>query len=555
MVSKIAVMALVAVVAVPILLGYGLNIKTETYSGWDEDGPAQNLTNYLASIEDASKRDYTTADIYQFNSDIFYTYGAQSYPIYEKISTTRTPVKLAQQYFTYSSSVPLISMSETYSHGIIDGGYDASNYYSITLVTNGRTVSYDHLKAWFMSVSESVGEIDFAMTEPGPNGGYLDAGAHFRDVTSVSITATGSPPNYQKGWLKNNTSSYADISKGYRLNLDFPALTGVIEDSSFYDRGFMITTLEPSGICKDIILTFNLNSITESDYVFGLDLDVDYTSDVSIYLKKSTVGGVVQWYYKTFEDSEYTQLYFNPDLAANTYQLYLTNYGGEFRYVGAWPDTIAPAPVLKTYPFTFIREPVRDYIFKLDLIGKTPVMRVDYASVAAYEYKIIRDTTYNPYDFKTNPVTKLTYVMESGPSLVFGGNTYTVTEGKITVNDKDISLNGIKLSSVFTGNSYENTINGEIVSNTLTPSSITFNGDWSMQVNTVAQKYVEKETTSWVPGHFAWQGMDTNFIIAGLLTSVGAFIMLGLYAFRTGARVLPLMLVCGGAAFMFILMI
>ncbi len=564
MVSKVAVMALVAVVAVPILLGYGLNVQTETYSAWEEDGSAQNLTNYLASIEDASKRDYTDADIYQFNSNIFYEYGTQVYPVYEKVSTTKTPIRLAQQYYSTPGN-PLIRMDEYYSQGVVDGGYDASNYYSITItITGGNTYTFDHLKSWYWTSNGSIASIDFALMEPGADGGYIDSGYAYLDkVLSVSTSYTGTPAGYWKAWNWQNTSnSYADVSKGYRLNTDIPALTAPI--SSIYDyiqhsRG--ITTIFVTGICNEMVLTFNLDSITDSSYYMALRfpthrVGMDYKA--SITLEKRTTGSGVEWYYTTYGDPDEHPLYYNPDLSSNTYQLYLnSDIGGEFRYVGAWSDIIRESESLITYPFEYTEEGWNggDYIQNLAIFGQTPIMRIDRASVAAYEYKIIRDTTYNPFDFKTNPVTKLTNVAESGSSLIFGGITYTVDNGTITVDSESVSLNGVKLASVFTGNAYENTINGKVVSTTLTPSSIVFNGDWSMQVQTTAQKYVEKENTKWIPGQFAWQGVDDNFLMAGLITSLAAFVGLTIYARKSGAKVLPLMLVCGGAAFMFLLML
>lgn len=562
MVSKIAVMALVAIVAVPILLGYGLNIQTDSYSGWEEDGSSQNLTNYLASIEDASKRNYTDADIYQFNSNIFYEYAAQVYPVYEKVSTTKTPVRLAQEYYPTPGN-PLIRMGEYYSQGTIDGGYDASNYYSITIsLSGGSTYTFDHLKSWYWVSDGSTASIDFAITEPGANGGYIDAGYDYLNIVGISSSYTGTPAGYWKAWNWQNTSnSYADISKGYRLNMESSALATPIPNIyDYYMHGLGLVSIYPSGICKEMVMTFNLDSITESSYYLALrfanhNVGVDYGA--SITLEKRTTDGNVEWYYTTYGDPDEHPLYYNPDLSSNTYQLYLNgDTGGEFRYVGAWTDVIRESESLITYPFEYEDGWLSgDYIQRIDVLGRTPIIRIDRASVAAYEYKIIRDTTYNPYEFKINPVTKLTNVVESGSSLIFGGITYAVDNGQITVDSESISLNGIKLSSVFTGNAYDNTINGKVVSTTLTPSSIVFNGDWSMQVNTTAQKYVEKETTKWIPGQFAWQGMDDNFLVAGLITSLAAFVGLAIYGRRSGAKVLPLLLVCGGAAFMFLLML
>jgi len=59
----------------------------------------------------------------------------------------------------------------------------------------------------------------------------------------------------------------------------------------------------------------------------------------------------------------------------------------------------------------------------------------------------------------------------------------------------------------------------------------------------------------WIAGEFAWDGIDDNFLMVGLLTSLGVFIALGIYSRRSKASVWPLMLVAGGAAFLFLIMI
>ena len=60
--------------------------------------------------------------------------------------------------------------------------------------------------------------------------------------------------------------------------------------------------------------------------------------------------------------------------------------------------------------------------------------------------------------------------------------------------------------------------------------------------------------TQWNAGQFAWDGMDSNFLMVGLLTSLGVFIALGIYSRRSKSSVWPLMLVAGGAAFLFLIM-
>ena len=109
--------------------------------------------------------------------------------------------------------------------------------------------------------------------------------------------------------------------------------------------------------------------------------------------------------------------------------------------------------------------------------------------------------------------------------------------------------------SVSTGlGTYDNRINGITVSTTATPSTIAFNGSWSMKIVTAAQKQTTTTATHWIPGQFAWNGVDTDFKLVGLLTCLGAFIGLGIYAKSKRASILPLIIVCGCAGFMFLLL-
>lgn len=98
-------------------------------------------------------------------------------------------------------------------------------------------------------------------------------------------------------------------------------------------------------------------------------------------------------------------------------------------------------------------------------------------------------------------------------------------------------------------------INNVVVSTTPEPSTITFNGKWSLSIITTSQEQYEYTKTEWIAGSFAWDGIDHNFLMVGMLTCLGVFIALGIYGRRSGAKVLPLMLVCGGAALLFFVML
>ena len=84
---------------------------------------------------------------------------------------------------------------------------------------------------------------------------------------------------------------------------------------------------------------------------------------------------------------------------------------------------------------------------------------------------------------------------------------------------------------------------------------MTFVGKWAADITTSSMAASTYTKTEWTPGQFGWDGIDTNFLIVGMFTSLAAFIGLGIYARKHGGGVIPLMIVCGGAAVLFFTMI
>lgn len=545
MVSKIAVMAVMAVVAVPILIGYGMNIQTESYTDY-ESGSYTDITDYVYNIKaDETKLRYTAADLYHFNSRSFTLGESIIYPRFEQIFTTKSPILINQEYFTSSSSPTLASHPGYFNSQIIDGGYDATNYYSYKITyTDSTSITYDHVKVLYIEYDEdNIGSGELTQYLPGYGWTSLE------NVQSVQRIPHGTPPYLLVQWYSDGLH-YANLAKGYKLNTDYPISTSSSSPASS-------TLIQPDGICKSMVLTFNLDSITDSTYY----MQIHQTNHVNVMeIRKTTVDGVARWTYQITGDAEEHELYYNPAISSNTYQLYLNGKtGGEFRYVGVWSDTLGVAQPFITYPFSYtLTEPftVEEQLPNLYIKGQTPVMRIDAAMLATYGYKVIRDVTYNPSSFMTNPATKLTNLVEWGSTLTFGGVTYTVArDGNITMGTRSVSLNNMVLDSVPVAGGYENRINGIVVSTTPQPSQIVFGGDWQVNIGITGMTAVSKESTHWVAGKFAWQGIDTNFKMAGLLASLGAFIGLSIYGRRSGTKVMPLLIVCGGAALMFLVMI
>ena len=547
MVSKIAVMALVAVVAVPILLGYGLNINTEDRQVWTDNNDPLNAKDYLQTTFDATGITFTDADIYQMNSNIFYRTSQYFYPEYASYSNTKSPIEMA--FGPISPTFNLLG-ANGFSQVFVNGGYDANNYYSIKLWHNSSNYGeYDHIKLVVYHIDGSV-DIQY---------NYSYGGSNLRtvtDITSIDFTTTGTSPGGY-ALFDYPGAPYIVLSKGYRLNMD-----GEVWDPSDLSMPLsaLITHAKVSNTTKSMLISMDLNSITDSDAMFRMDDGQGY-----VWFKKTTTGGVVKWEYtsKTLGQSgtplDFQEIYYNPLASSNTYQVYLNaDLTGELRYIGAWSDTMGAAASLLTYQFEIddgSSLPPREFIYDFSIKGQSPLMRIDAAKVGAYDYRVMEDAVYDPASFRANPITTLTNGLRFGPSLEFGGNTYQVTKGNITIGTHDFSLQGMTFESVQVGGQYENRINGNTVSTTADPSTITFNGKWLTDVTTESQAMTTVSETKWEPGKFAWDGIDTDFKIAGLMASLGAFIGLAVYGRRSGTKVMPLLIVCGGAALMFLVMI
>ena len=558
MVSKIAVAACVLIIAVPILLGYGLNFEESTETRY----VSGNETNVTQLLRTSTSFDYVPANTYELNGrNLMYTTDwvnnppyaddFKMFPLYKNYTSTVTSLPIEVNY--NGSAVPddvifancysySLEVTQTYNSGynqLLVNVYNSSNTL-IGIIPHVHIIDYSAGKVYITRDNgPGVAETVYSYTNA--------AKLHFQ---SDNYTGT-SQTTYQA--KDRDPYSYADITGGWKIDR---------QSLSFWS---------PPAPMSEFLMTIDLNSFhTETlptgTYTFRVHVqdETEITTMVSERTFSLTYYTDGNWYYHTTYDDAH-RLIFDPNLSSNTYQIYFTKEYYELRYVGAWPNAIGEANAYRVWHedddvlpanLSWARLLVREYDFaQYDIY---PTIRMDSALVKGATYQVIEDATYNPGITvgNYNVQTKISSVSKSGSSLVFGGITYNVsTDGKITIGGRSIPVSGLEFSSVQVGASYENRIGNTLVSTTASSSTLYFGGAW---VANVASAPLSSETytvNEWVPGHFAWDlWHGDDFLLAGLLASLAAFIGLSIYGAKSGKKVGALLLICGGAAFTFLLL-
>lgn len=553
MVSKVTVLALVAIIAVPILVGYGLNVETEEGTRYVQDGDAIDVTGLLTNNVTYS---YTSANVYEMNFDNLTTsvYGSTSLayniPIYNVLSSTKSTIALNRT--TLGASYDL----STVYYMSVNVPPNEQSYLGLTVYYgNNQTYTYSDM---VYNIYYSKNDAKIWISE---KSGSSSLTSEFQNPTSIAFNQYHSDYTVEIASAATlSGSNYVDMAAGWRFRDSDHSYTIYDYYASPSDATDMLVSMD---IDSPVSWTGGPYMILETNS--RTDFDDPESNPHVVWLDK--VAG--QWTATTDLNNpvDRVTLPYSTEITNNTYQIRFMKTGIEINYIGGWSDAIGQVPAYWSHTFEFAaadqlndNEFVKGFTVLYAADEPTDItFRVDSANILSNTYRNIQNISYDPFYMtaKSNPATTLTGVARSGSSIVFGGMTFTVTDNTITVDGKTLPINGLKLSSTATdasGNLYTNTINGNFVSNTAFPSDIRFNGMWSMDVSTYAQTSEEFSEVHWIPGGFAWEGVGFDFYLVGLITSVGVFIALAMYGRASGAKVGALMLVCGGAAFMFILL-
>ena len=574
MVKKITVIALVLIVAAPILMGYAMALDQYQATGFKDS----DYTNVTPLIQNSDTYDLSEANAYSLNSDVFYVSGNLNanhdyetphfYPKYKHYSSAVSPIVKSDLKIRSLPWDGLTMFDTYYIQGAIVGSpnYDHNNYVRATLYDDNLHV-IDVIDGFrYYSYTRTTGVLNYAVYD------IYSSYYRYGEATGVNEVyiekiGTGSWQVYSwwdaSDWTDSYRSSnkfFADLSQGYTLDIwngDFNA--GKLQ------------TWRPGNYVEDFIITVDLKTLLPSwNSTFGMSF---YYDDPDNPVEDGVLGSISgfsikRWYnnevYLMGQDSSLeSQLIFDPNSDNNVYQIKVMKTGIEVRYVGAWPTQIAPANYYRVWKQDFATPIDPQYSIECGVFNGTMnqsgVIRFDAATYRSYTYKVTEDLTYDPTTIISNDnlVTKIQAVTKTGSSITFGGNTYTTSNGDLMLGTHKIPLNGIKFETVLNEDyTYDNRINGTTVSTTAAPSTITFNGKWVVNVASSELTTYNYTKTEWKVGEFGWNGIDTNFLIVGLITCLAVFIGLGIYARKSrSGGIIPLMIITGCAAAVFFIML
>lgn len=519
MVNKIAVIALVAIVACPILLGYGMNFQNVAETVYTPD---QNSVNVTQLLEDSTAYQYITADPYTMNAQVF---SQNQYPLYSTTGSINTSLYM-KQYFYQTGETP--------------SPYDP------------RDVEWYHLE-----YSNTAG---FDITITGTGGNLVPIAQvtdvyYLKDGDNLYITHHNGTVNNYHGVIY---VSYAALPAG-SATVHY-ALTAWDTYEKVSQANAFINLI--GGYKFNNSIQYNLPSLTNK-MVMSLDLYTGVNGSFGLTFGTPAELGINftkqsgYWSVKVNNGSgpltEIFQLPIN-NSSNSVYQMTITNKELRFDYIGGW--YMPSFGIANSYATWSYDIDIHDFQYITyhpeNPTTVSPTLRMDLVMVRAMDYNIIEDKNYDPSKYQpNNPATTINKIQQYGSSISFGGHTYAVSKKSISIGTHQLSLEGMVFDSVPNGGSYDNRINGTVISTTASPSTITFSGKWLMNVSTDSQSSTTTYHQKWIAGSFAWDGMDTNFLIVGLITSLGVFIALGIYGRKSGAKVWPLMIVCGGAAALF----
>lgn len=588
--NKLQITAIVVTIAIimPIGLGYLMAVEEVERTGWESTSTA-NLSDLMLNSDTEY---YTVSNLPQNNAEIFVGGTNLKAPVYVSLGSTATSLP----EYTVSSSNVTASRSTEYVTGTrsftpsedvgaivcesdgqvritigdIDGVYagDVSiTSYGGTVYVNGR--------------SAASGNLSDVMITLVVNPGYT------APVTSYSFVDLPSSGDYT---FSSSAYSVARIvADGEAYYVRTQTLSKVVDTVSAgipAKEYFNVSSIEVVTIGQNSYGAVSVSSVVAGSYgdpaygwtLPGIDLlsNQDWSNGqenraVEFYISMAdgesfTVSPVVDGdsnsLFVRYEDG---QTLINAESPGDPVVTNLGNYpklhmivksdGIEIYGIPEWPPMYSPANDINGYTFDYADMGNFSRVRFVE-VGAIEY-RVDSATIVAGTFPVAEDFSldlgqYWPGD---SWAIRMPNIGIYGDSITFGGNTYDVEYGRITLvnSDSDIALLDATLSGTYSDGLWTYSINNVEQSTSADLLPIEFNGIWSAAVTGYKMEQVTETILEWIPGEFVLDG--SGFVLAALAGIALAFVGLALYGRRSGAKVTWLLVICGAVAFIFISMI
>ena len=577
MVSKITVIALVALVAIPIGLGYALNFQDVETTGYE----AGKTTNITELIRTGTAQNYTQADSYALNTfafqDAYFANQAVTQPHIPKyVSESKTAGSLS---YVHVKSVPTLVPE-----------YPENSQIPWVICYTNVTVPSSTLQLRLsITLNDNTTRV---IDNPVSVVINYDLPYETNEDVKMQIIYNDDNPSYMSGYAFTNVRTWTWAAyNGYDMNSkpdQYFYRVNRLDDTRMVTpnlvQGFSLTNfINTNGDTvaawnwspgntpfKDVLLTFDMSKMS-GHAVMALRA----VSDGSHFPEKNIIQIINDGDTHSIAGQDIIYNAGQP----NVYQLWINEKSYELRYVGNWPTSFGEANYYRSWTIPYTSENVENPItftngflcdritiggarvsgggltdFHPFTIGK---MRFDSAALKSNTVPVISNATIDAAKTlgQNQTQTKITTISAAGNSIDFGGIIYRVSnDNKIMVGGAAVSVKNITFDSVLTDQgTYNNRINGYTVSTTEAPSTVKLSGEWFGTNVSIAPLTTVTETESkWIPGGWAWDGVGTSFAVVGLITCVGVFVGLGMYGRRSGAKVGSLMMICAGGALIFL---
>lgn len=525
--GKIAAIAVTLIVAVPILLGYGLAFEEETYTSF-ESVNTTNITDMINNYQEPIYNRYTgPANNQALWMDVYWSgvgyekslvspkYGSvgdnpTSLPIlaasaktYEDVAPDTYTV-ITDTHFTWNSD-GIFSFRVTHDDGSTNllhpaSGVNVVRYGSILLVGSDE-YNVKTLEVRSVSIPPAAHNMTINIITAGSK--YGDPAYGWNPAPYVSGWTSYRDVYWMNGYENNSVRMMAAFNNNEGITI-----TPVSSDGSAQSPGYYFSCTTSNGITVET---------DDETYVLGQysKICIDINTD------SMTVSGINSW----------------PTM-------------------GADPQTYNTITLPYDNALADISRILLDDLSAVDL-------RVDSARVLTGYFPAIRDSNFSVGGYYPEQTVLVSFqsIAAYGDQIGWGGWIWQVENGALVSTDE--ALNGLRIKDIVLMQEYVDGdtpyynfyINNTLISNFEQGGIIWFGGDWSLVAKVSQMENVESTRLVWQSGEWAWDGVGTEFALIGLLTCGAVFVGLGMYGRRSGAKVGVLMLITGCAAFIFLAMI